>query len=397
MESVVGVSECGSIEVWDARSGALRHSTDLGIASAVKHFKARALAILPALPAYERNLGNACIAVAPEGRSTVSVTEMPGMHEAMRGPLPEAVTSLAFSACGTWACAGAETGRVYLWDVSSGALLAAFQAHLKAVVAIEITVDGAFLCCGSEDAVVSVWNIPSLVSMRLTSQDPIPLQRWSQHMLPITAIACLPGSQRIITASHDRTCKLWSIGLDEPLFSFEFPAGITSLAIDLAQAFFCAGSVDGRIYRVRLVHSVASLRENALLNTCFDEEERHLAPVTSLSINVDSSLLASSSTDGTVRVWHLTAGQCIQTLKNASKAKPYVRCCFSSEFLPAGEQVLAVGHRAKNRKTRALRAWSRVLEDLKHISIISAPVRGAVETKYTEDDFLPQWRLASVC
>ncbi|CAM9903263.1 unnamed protein product, partial [Ectocarpus fasciculatus] len=58
---------------------------------------------------------------------------------------PEKLGPLAVSGDG-WLCAGGGvSGRVYLWEVSSGTLLRAWDAHYKAVSALAFSPDGCFL------------------------------------------------------------------------------------------------------------------------------------------------------------------------------------------------------------------------------------------------------------
>ena len=48
----------------------------------------------------------------------------------------------------------------------------------------------------------------------------------------------------------------------------------------------------------------------------FDESQKHKRPITSVSYNVDATLVVSGSQDGTLKVWDTTNRQCIQTITN---------------------------------------------------------------------------------
>ncbi|EKX49126.1 hypothetical protein GUITHDRAFT_136290 [Guillardia theta CCMP2712] len=97
--------------------------------------------------------------------------------------LPEKVCSIAANADGSYILAGAETGRVYLWEesfisccaedeeegeegeegreqggergmVCGGALIRTWEAHYRSVTSIAFTDDSSFILTASEDALV---------------------------------------------------------------------------------------------------------------------------------------------------------------------------------------------------------------------------------------------------
>ena len=48
-------------------------------------------------------------------------------------------------------------GKIFLWNVTTGEQLRAWDAHFKKVTALRFTDDDSFLVSGGEDAVVNVW------------------------------------------------------------------------------------------------------------------------------------------------------------------------------------------------------------------------------------------------
>lgn len=59
---------------------------------------------------------------------------------------------------------GTATGKLMLWEVGSGKLLAVLEkAHYRGVSALRFTDDGAFLLSGGDDAMVHVWRLSSLL------------------------------------------------------------------------------------------------------------------------------------------------------------------------------------------------------------------------------------------
>ncbi|CAN0167623.1 unnamed protein product [Ectocarpus sp. 12 AP-2014] len=275
---------------------------------------------------------------------------------------PEKLGPLAVTGDG-WLCAGGGvSGRVYLWEVSSGTLLRAWDAHYKAW-AWPFSPDGCFLYSGGEDAMVSSWNM-------LAAVDPdggdafkgggggggkssLPAT-WtsSEHSLPVTCLHAAKAGGRVYSCSLDRTAKAWDSCSGRLLLSVTCPAFLKAVATDPAEAFLFAGGGGGTIFQLDIsATAVAATASNAAVATSsgvlqFEEEAEsekhdpswglrlpeasfggggsgadggglqelhgHEKAVTSLSVTADSSVLVSSSEDGTVRSWHVASRQCVQ-------------------------------------------------------------------------------------
>ena len=74
--------------------------------------------------------------------------------------LPERLTCLDVNASGTWCAGGTAGGRIYIWELASGALFRSFAAHYRSVTVLRFTATGDALITGSEDSSINVWSIP---------------------------------------------------------------------------------------------------------------------------------------------------------------------------------------------------------------------------------------------
>jgi WD40 repeat protein len=72
----------------------------------------------------------------------------------------EGVTALALSADGKRVAAGAPTGRVTVWDVAGGDVLAPFAGHDGAVTGLAFAPDGKRLVSSGGDGTALVWEVP---------------------------------------------------------------------------------------------------------------------------------------------------------------------------------------------------------------------------------------------
>lgn len=61
------------------------------------------------------------------------------------------------------------------------------------------------------------------------------------------------GSAVLVTASLDRSIKLWSLATGKLLRSITLPAGATSVTMDAGEHVLLAGCADGSIYEASLV------------------------------------------------------------------------------------------------------------------------------------------------
>lgn len=155
---------------------------------------------------------------------------------------PVRLSVLSISSSALYLAGGTLDGRILLWDLPTGNLLATLDAHYRSVSVLKFSNDDAALISASEDAGVSVWSLGSLLG---NQSPPTPFATLSDHTLPITDVAigigCFP-KLRVLTASADSTCKIWDLSTTPPslLSTFSFPSPITHITWDPIERFFFA-------------------------------------------------------------------------------------------------------------------------------------------------------------
>ena len=134
-----------------------------------------------------------------------------------------------------------------------------WPAHFKAVSALTFAAEGSLLVSGGEDTVVNVWALYSLLDAAGGGGGgaaPTPLYAWSDHTLPVAALACSAGGggggALVASASADRTCKLWTLTGGHLLRTLRFPVAVCAVTIEPCEATLYAGGADGRIFQVPL-------------------------------------------------------------------------------------------------------------------------------------------------
>jgi pre-rRNA-processing protein IPI3 len=92
--------------------------------------------------------------------------------------------------------------------IATGNLVRNWEGHYKKVTSIVWTDDDSTLVSAAEDTVIHSWNLFDILDT--TNNAMTPIQSFSDHSLPITALHCGVGgnSGMLISISMDRTCKV---------------------------------------------------------------------------------------------------------------------------------------------------------------------------------------------
>ncbi|WP_437553965.1 TIR domain-containing protein [Sorangium sp. So ce367] len=127
----------------------------------------------------------------------------------------------------------------------------------------------------------------------------------SGHSAQVAACALSPDGQRIVSASGDKTLKVWDLATGQLLSTLEGHS---------AQVTACALSPDGQ----RIVSAsydrtlkVWDLATGELLFTL----EGHSGWVNACALSPDGQRIVSASADSTLKVWNAATGECLGTVR----------------------------------------------------------------------------------
>lgn len=232
----------------------------------------------------------------------------------------EPITAVVASPDGSFVAGGAASGTVYIWQTGTGRLMRSWPAHYKTVTALVFSQDGSLLLSGGEDTAAHCWTLMELLDAEAhqpgMQQQPInPRHSWSQHTLPVTDIHVGAGQLNAIaiTASLDRTCRVWSIAQGTLLQTFTFESALRAVTADPGEHTLYAGAVDGCIFAGDLIPG--SSRPEAAGGPM----QSSSAPVNCLACTPDATQLVAGCEDGALVVWDLPTRQPVRTLQMPAK------------------------------------------------------------------------------
>ena len=254
-----------------------------------------------------------------------------GRHQPhFKSPMSELIGPICTTKSGTFCFGGGTSGRIYVWDVSTGELLKQFQAHYKAVKVLRLTSDDSSLVSGGGDSIINVWNVVELVDVTgfasSISRSVKPMCSWNGHALPITDLFCSQSgggiNGHVWSASMDHTCKVWSILNNTVLKSISFPAYLSAIVADPEEKCLYAGGGDGKIY-IAYIKTLASSITGDGLTYGLDSsssngaggnsrEKRHTlvghnGRINCLAMAIGGSVLISGGQDGVIILWDVAS------------------------------------------------------------------------------------------
>jgi len=195
------------------------------------------------------------------------------------------IYSLSFSPDGRLLASGSTDNTVRWWDVEALTELRPPSNHNHAVIGVSFSSDGRLLASGGFDKTIRLWRVADGREQRALSG----------HAAAIYGVSFGPTSRLLVSGSVDKTVRLWEAATGTLLHQLDLPARVHWPDLANGQRVGVP-SADGlaRIWDPTTGRLVV-LRG-------------HSAEVNYLRFSPDGKLAATSSDDGSVRLWHADSG-----------------------------------------------------------------------------------------
>ena len=267
----------------------------------------------------------------------------------------EITTAITADSSGTYLLGGTKRGWVYIWEISSGALLTSFQAHFKAVTHVKVTARSDFFVSASEDGMARCWDLCSIVGNAAAAAANSkrnagvqPFRSWNPHTLAIKGMHIVEcgSSVRVFTCSMDRNVVIHDIHTNKQCHRLAMPQALESLVCTAAGDYAFVGGSSGTVFVLDLSLTAAAKHAthastattsmsaqlhasglhgagtgtstvggDASMSTSVTNcLEGHSKAVVSLSIAADGRHLVSGSEDASVRIWDIDSLQCLHEI-----------------------------------------------------------------------------------
>ena len=228
---------------------------------------------------------------------------------------------LALSPDGKRLAAGAVGGRILLWDLPGVGVAATLTGHLGPVQSIRFSPDGRTLASASTDGTIKLWDAAD----RALKRTLVGHRGW------VHAATFGADGRRVLSAGWDRTARIWEVETGQVIMTLR---GNNDHVLDVAASpdgTLCATA--GADCSVRIWNVAQALNlERTLPDDFLDREKQqgtlaeaesslsrhlkqecisafgHLGPVESGAFTPDGNL-ASTSRDGTLRLWDPATGR----------------------------------------------------------------------------------------
>jgi gluconolactonase len=224
-----------------------------------------------------------------------------------------------------------QAGEISLFDVKTGNLLKRFgKEHKDMIYALAFTRTGQSIISASGDKTIRIWD----------AQTGTPRRLLRDHADAVFAIALSPDGKTLASAGVDRSIKLWDVATGKARFSFTGRThGDTIYALAYAPNAKLASAGGDGVTKLWHIGPDAENTEPFRSLTFSDSAPNQATYMTTFS--PDGKLLATATKDSQVHLWSGIGGGWLRSFGGAND------WLYTTAFSPDGKRIAAGGFAGK--------------------------------------------------
>jgi len=206
---------------------------------------------------------------------SIRIWDLQSGHEIQQLQHPEAVTSVNFSPDGRRLASGSYDSSVRIWNLQSGHVQQLLQGHSDVVTSVHFSRDGRYLASSSYDESVRLWELRSDCKQ----------QRLWRHTGEVTNVVVSADGRWLASSSKDNSIRIWDLrsGRAQQYLQEHIQWAVTSMSFSADGLYFVSSRWDRKVWLWELPSSMV--------------------------VNPDECLFASSGVDNSVRLWDFQNGR----------------------------------------------------------------------------------------
>jgi WD40 repeat protein len=190
-------------------------------------------------------------------------------------------------------------------------------------MALAVSPDGKKLAASGCDRIVNVWDIGGGVADAKLEQS------FENHADFVFGVAFAPDGKHLLTCSRDKTAKVWDLAAKESVLTFpDHQVPVRGVAIKSDGKTGYSAGEDNQLRSWNANGDMGGKQQKALGN--------HAKPILKLAQHPKLPIMATCSSDGTVKTWNPESGAALKTM-----AEPINDEVFSVAISPDGNFVAA--------------------------------------------------------